>query len=460
MNILGILIAILVLGILILVHELGHYLLAKATGIAVDEFAIGFGKELIGWQRGETRYRINMIPLGGYCKMRGEESKDRKEKEADKDKEKTDQLEITEKDPHAMFNRPAWARVLAILGGPVFNYLFAVLLFSLLFMFGLKEERQDFTINVVTTNTVGLPTPAVKAGLKDGDFLVSINNKSVVNYGVLMEQAGMNANVTIPIIYIRNGVTNKTTITPEKHPDRGLGYIGVYPEYTPVVGMVYKNSPADKAGVKIGDRILSVNDTAIKNFYDMAIPLSNSIGKPTSFLMESAGEQKKVVITPEEKEGGVYLGMTPNRIVKRYAKNFFNAFALGFKEANVNLSEKIWTGLKTMFSGNIDVQKNISGPIRIVQITGKVAMYRDFNRLIQFMALISVALGFFNLLPIPGLDGAHFLINTFEMVTTIKPNEKVMVVVEYVGFVMIIILSVLVFFNDIFNIVRDLIRGQ
>lgn len=454
MNILGILIAILVLGILIFVHELGHYIMAKSTGIAVDEFAIGFGKELIGWQRGETRYRINIFPLGGYCKMRGEESKDRNKTEADQE-EKT----VPAKDPHAMYNRPAWARVLAILGGPVFNYLFAVLLFSLLFMFGLKEERQDFTINVVPTNSQGLPTPAVQAGLKDGDRLISINGKAVNNYAVLMEQAGMNARVSLPLVYLREGKTNTVTITPEKHPERGLGFIGVYPVYSPVAGMVYRKSPAEKAGIKTGDRILAVNGQKINSFYDMAIPLTNRAGQPTAFLLEREGEKIEVTVTPEQKTEGIYLGLVPHVIEKRYARNFFHAFWLGFKESNITLSEKIWTSLKTMFSGNIDVQKNISGPIRIVQITGKVAMYRDFNRLVQFMALISVALGFFNLLPIPGLDGGHFLINTFEMLTGIRPSDKVMTVVEYVGFIFIVLLSVVVLFNDVFNIIRDLIKG-
>ncbi len=461
MTIIGILIAILVLGILIFVHELGHFLMAKSSGIAVDEFAVGFGKELIGWQRGETRYRLNLIPLGGYCKMRGEESGDRKSKE-DKLKEAIADEPVKkdiEKDPHAMYNRPAWARVLAILGGPVFNYLFAIILFSLLFMAGLKENREDFTINIVATNSDGTPTPTVLAGLQDGDRLLNINGKDVINYSVVMEQFGLNANVPLKVVYERNGVTNETSLTPIKSPERGLGFAGLYKVSEPVVRTVDKKSPAEKAGFQTGDIVLQIQGNSVSSLDEIGLYITNENEK-YNVLIDREGKHETLVVSPEKKSEGLYLGISPSKVSRRKASSFFNAFALGFVETNITLKEKIWFGLKKMFSGNLDVQKNISGPIRIVQITSKVAMYSDFNRLIQFMALISVALGFFNLLPIPGLDGGHFLINLFELVTTIKPSEKVMMVIEYVGFFIIIGLSILVVGNDLFNIIRDAIRGQ
>jgi regulator of sigma E protease len=454
--IIGIIIAILILGVLILVHELGHFIMARATGIAVDEFAIGFGKELFGWQKGETRYRINLIPLGGYCKMRGEESEDRKTKEQKLKEALQDEEERKDikKDPHAMYNRPAWARVLAILGGPVFNYIFAILIFSILFMAGIKEEFEDFTIRTLATNTSGAPTPAVKAGLKNGDRLLSINGKQVVNYRVVMEQFGLNVETPLEVVYQRGNTTNTVTVTPEYNEETGLGVVGLYRLPEPIAWTVDKRSPAQKAGFKSGDVILNVDGNRITSMNDLGRYITNTA--ETYQVSVRRGDSNLVIkVQPQQEKDGLYLGISAIQVKKRYAKNFFHAFAMGFRHTNITLKEQIWGGLKKMFAGKINVQKNISGPIRIIQYTTKVTMYSDFNRVLQFMALISVALGFFNLLPIPGLDGAHFLINTFEMVTTIKPSEKVMTVIEYVGFFIIIGLSILVVGNDLFNIISE-----
>jgi len=135
------------------------------------------------------------------------------------------------------------------------------------------------------------------------------------------------------------------------------------------------------------------------------------------------------------------------------ADNIFHAFAMGFMEANNSLV-KVWDGLVVMFKGKIDVQKNISGPLRIIKLTSDIATKTTFVKLMQFMAMIAVALAFFNLLPLPGLDGGTFLINLFEMVTKIKPSEKVLTVIEYIGLFFIISLAAIVFINDIVNLLR------
>jgi regulator of sigma E protease len=482
----GIIIAILVLGVLVFVHELGHFLMAKLGGIGVDVFSIGFGKELWGFTRGETRYRIGIIPFGGYCKMRGDESKDRKDKDKEIDADIPDDKPDTEtkpddedkpqeKDPRAMYNRPAWARVIAIIGGPVFNYIFAILVLSILFLAGFKETPVSPRITISPVSEELPVNPAKEAGLRNGDIILSMRwqkdnvftrvfnrtayrNIDVTAYSDIISVIALNRGTEIEITYIRDNATNSVFVVPEWNEELGMGDIGIGMTYLPIVGYVVTNSPAETAEFQENDVIAAFDGTPITYYYEFQdLIAGKNPGDTIRLTIERDDDviEKRVRLT--NREGAAFLGIAPGAVdtveIHRKSKNFFHSFAMGFVEANTMLSRQVWDGIVAMFRGSINVQKNMSGPIRIIQITGKVATQTNFVTLVQFMALISVALGFFNLLPIPGLDGAHFLINTFEMVTTIKPSEKVLIAIEYVGLFFLITLSVLVFFNDIVNII-------
>lgn len=495
MNILGILAAILALGVLIFVHELGHFLMAKATGIAVDEFAIGFGREIIGFTRGETRYKIGWIPFGGYCRMRGEESKDRdkmeaedkekaengaqenddkkemtdksdktevkleeKQPESDQNEEKAPEThdEVVEKDPHAMYNRPAWARVLTVSGGALFNYLLGVIIMILLFMFGFNEEVVPPTVQVYQQDLEGNPTPAYLAGLQDGDTILTMGGNEIESYSDIFKVGALEIDQEISVVYLRDGVTDSTTLTPVKDEETGLGFSGLGPLYTTLIGGIMEGSPADYSDLQEGDRILAINHNEVEYYHELSEQLDSYPTQQVTLTVQREEEtfDMDVILAQEDGEGylGIYAGESISYIEHRKAKNFFNAFAVGFKEAN-NLLVEVFDGLKALFGGKIDVQKNISGPVRIVQFTAIMATGSRFSEFLRFIALISVALGFFNFMPLPGLDGGHFVINTFEMITTIKPPEKVLRVIEVTGLVFLIGLSILVFLSDIINII-------
>jgi regulator of sigma E protease len=441
MDIVGILEAILVLGVLVFVHELGHFLMAKINGIGVDAFSIGFGKEIFGFTIGETRYRISWIPLGGYCQLRGEESKDRSES--------------AKKDPRAMYNRPPLARLLAVLGGPVSNYLFAVLVMTVLFLGGFKETFIPSYVAVVPSNADGSQTPAWIAGLRSGDRIISIDGQKVEYFSDIPELVALKKDEKLFLSYLHNGITNTNTIIPRYSKEKGFGFIGVSPLYLPVVGLVQSNSPAFEAGVLPGDTIESIGGKKVSYFYE----LQDAIKHKTNQEILLGISRSNVFIAKNIRigrfEGNGYLGIASGKVptVEKFfqEKNVVVAFQKGLEECNLLLVKTI-KGLGALFQGKIDVQKNISGPIRIVQLTGEVAAKTDFVTLVRLVVLISVALGFFNLLPFPGLDGGHVVFNLIELISRRKFPETLRRYIEYAGLAFIIALSIVVLFNDVFNI--------
>lgn len=441
LTVLFIIAAIFFMGVLVFVHELGHFVMAKINGIGVDAFSIGFGKELFGFTIGETRYRISMIPFGGYCKMRGEESKDRAEGKP--------------ADPRAMYNRPPYARLLAVLGGPVFNYIFAILLLAGILFFGYKETRISSTVEVLQTDAAGKSTPASIAGLKTGDTIIEIDGQKVESYEDIPRLVALNIDKEMTMKYIRANTTNQTKITPHFNQKSGMGYIGVTLLYLPVIGDVKTNTPAHMAGLKKNDVIKSVNGKSITYFYELQNIIADKTNQEVTLLMERGKDQITQKITLQRFEGKGYLGVSPGKFITTErllkAKDLPDAFVLGFKEGNKFLVDT-WKGLAAMFKGKIDVQKNISGPVRIIGFTADIIQHTDFVTILRFMALISIALGFFNLLPLPGLDGGHVVFNLIETVTPFRIPEKFRIVVEYIGFVFIVGLSIIVLFNDVFNL--------
>ncbi len=423
--------------------KFGHLVMAKLNKIGVDEFSIGFGKELAGFNWGETRYKISMLPFGGYCKLRGEENKDRDEGKS--------------ADPKAMYNRPPLARLITVVGGAFFNYLFAVVIMTVLFFAGFKETNITSDIAVIALNSDGKPTPAALAGLRSEDTIISIGKDKIESYYDIPKTIALRIDEELAIKYTRGGITNSSKITPKYNQQIGMGFIGVSPLYLPEIGFVKTNSAADRSGLKEGDVIKAVNGTNITYFYQLQELIQDKANQEVDFTIQRSNETiaKKIIL--DRFEGKGYLGISPGN-VRTYqklfkAKNLPDGFQNGFNEANGFIVE-IFDGLKAMFKGKIDLQRNMSGPVRIIQMTGDIMTKTNFDltTIVRFMALISVAIGFFQLLPFPGLDGGHIVFNLIELVTRRKFPEKIRFYIEYSGMVFIISLSIVLFFNDIVNI--------
>lgn len=442
-TIVGIIFAIIILDIVVLAHEFGHYIMAKINKIGVDEFSIGFGKELAGFTKGETRYKLSMLPFGGYCKLRGEENRDRAKEIAP--------------DPKAMYNRPPLARLIAIIGGPLFNYIFAVILMAILFFIGFQETYITSDITVISSGADGKPTPAFLSGLKSGDRIISINGEKVESYTDIPRIIALRIDEPLDISYLRDGITNASQITPRYNDQAGMGFIGVSPLYLPVIGLVKTNTPAFKADIRMGDRITGVDGKNIQYFYQLQEILQSKANQEVELNIVRSNETilKKVIL--ERFEGKGYLGIAPGEVPnyqkKFKSKNIIEAFITGFNESNKLIIETI-DSLKAMVKGKINLQRNMSGPVRIIQVTGDIVTKTNYDlvTITRFMALISIAIGFFQLLPFPGLDGGHIVFNTIELVSRRKFPEKIRFYIEYAGMLFIISLSIILFFNDIVNI--------
>ncbi len=436
MDLVGVIIAFLVLGVLIFVHELGHFLLAKINGIGVEAFSIGFGKELIGFTIGETRYRISLLPFGGYCKLKGENEEESKN------------------DPRAMYNRPPYARLLTVLAGPVFNYLFALIVLTMVFFFGFKETIISPYVEVIE-NIDGKATPAFSSGLRTMDYIISIDDKRVESYADIPKFVNLSKNDKIKIKFLRGNETNEILTELAFDKNRGLSYIGVSPVYLPIVGGVISNTPAERIGLKKGDKIISIDNKSINFYSDISTTIKDKALKEIDIVYERKGIVFTNKVKIERFEGRGFLGINASepileeRIVK--AKNFL--YAINMAQVSIkNMFMETIQSISAMFKGKINAQKNLSGPLRIIGITSEIAMNTDFVTLVRFMAFISIALAFFNLLPIPGLDGSHVILNFIETITPIRIPIKVRLAIEYTGLFVIVFLSVFIFLNDIINI--------
>jgi regulator of sigma E protease len=345
---------IVVVGIIILVHEWGHFMAARAVGIRVDRFSIGFGPKIVAWQRGETEYRIAWVPLGGYVKMAGmiDESLDSPD-------------DFDPADPRLFMNKKGWQKVLVVSAGVIMNMVLAAMV-----LWGVYATR-------------GVPT------LPEGD------------------QVG-------------------TVI------DRPIG-----------------GFPADKAGLKRGDKILSVDGVAVAKWEDLVSAIYERPGREVHVAFERDGQAQDVTLTTRsEKQKG-----KPEPIGKIGIAPMFTYERMGVGQAFVYGWVATWSYLVQTASGIGKLVthqasiKDMAGPIGIAKMTGDVAR-QGIPDLLQFLAIISVNIGFINILPIPALDGGHLVLVLIEGVSRRKLSTKVKIWVQQVGMILLLALIAVVVFND------------
>jgi len=340
---------IILLGVLIFAHELGHFVVAKRTGVGVLKFSLGFGRKLFGWKRGETEYMVSMIPLGGYVKLLGE----------------SDTEGLDEEDRRRSFSvQPVWKRIMIVAAGPTFNILLSVLIFFIVYMAGV-------------------------------------------------------------------------------------------PSLASIVGDLQTGSPAEKAGIKTGDEITSINGGKTTYWEDISVLISNSKGEPMPIIVSRAGHVKKIIVFPSMMKGknifgeevsGYKIGISPaGKIIVRKLKP--SAAFWGSLKQTWFITELTYIGIVKMIEGVVS-PKTLGGPILIAQIAG-VEAKEGVVPFVLFMALLSINLAVLNLLPIPILDGGHLLFFVIELFKGSEVSIQWRERAQQIGFMLIVLLMMWVILMDV-----------
>ena len=424
---------IIVLGILVTAHELGHFLVAKALGIGVERFSIGFPPKMFGFTRGETEYCISWIPLGGYVKLKGEGPEE-------------DEIIEDPDDPKLFSARPPLQRAAVILAGPVMNLIFAFMVMPLVFVAGVAVS--SYFDEPPVTAWVEPGSLADKAGIVPGDLILSVNGQDTATWELFFEEASRTGDNNLNIQV--QGAAGIRWVNLELGEAEG-GLIGIQPPLEPVIGALTPGFPAQKAGVKEGDLILSLGHIPVHHWSEMARIIHASAGKALTLKVQRGEEELSLSVTPtlDEKTGKGLIGIAP--LSKSDIRRFGPAEALskGYDE-NMRLLKLTFSFVWDLVTGQSSI-KNMGGPIMIFQVTGQVAR-AGMGQFLHFMAFLSLQLGILNLFPIPVLDGGHLVFLTAEGIMRRPLDLRTREMAQRVGFFLLITLIVVISYNDIVRI--------
>ncbi len=417
-----------VLGIIVLVHELGHYFAARLTGVRVETFSFGFGKKILGKKIGDTDFRISIFPLGGYVKMAGED-------DYDPDNLKSDEFMAK--------NRAQ--KIFILLMGPAMNILLALFILTMINLTGVESEKYKSEPPVI--GLIAENSPAVKAGLKEGDLIVSINGRSIADWKELELEIGSNPDNNINVVYERNGRHFKTELQIESDNEFNIGDAGLYWKYRVLISSVKQGSPAYSGGVKPDDIIYSINGKDVTPF-NITEMISSSPGVPLTFRLKRGEEFIETKITPHKLNGSVEIGvgLTQYSPLIKVKYSFFNAVSKSVKDT-IKLTSLVFDAFRKMIIGKLSA-KNLSGPIEIAKFS-KRAFDSGMSDFFMLIAFISLQLGIVNLFPIPALDGGHMMIYTLEAVIRREFSMRVKVALINGGFFLLLLLMAFVLLNDI-----------
>jgi regulator of sigma E protease len=424
---------VVVLGVLVFIHEGGHFLLARALKAPVSVFSFGFGKRLFGVKRGGVDYRVSLIPLGGYVRIHGL-GPDESDAVGKKGEEEIPPVPLL----------PRWRRTLILLAGPGANVVGALAFITLSFLVGVQVPTWQNKPPKVAW--VDPSSPAAKAGIEAGDLILSVGGKTVRTWEDLDMATLGSPGQALEVRFRRDGRDHDVTLTPRSVSRYDVGYAGLAPPLPPDVPSVMPGSPAEAAGLRAGDVILAVNGEPVEHFYDVMRLVSANPNREVTVTVKRGNSTIQVHATPRDVDGQGKLGIpAPNpTTLRRLALP--EAFLAGVRE-NVRMTRMTFVVLGRMISGRASIRQ-MSGPIDIARFSGAAARTGTVS-FIWLLGVISLQLAIFNLLPIPVLDGGHLAVIGVESVLRKDFSERTKERILNVGFWLIIMLVVVVLYNDI-----------
>jgi len=432
---------LLVLGPLVLIHELGHYLVGRLFGVKADAFSIGFGKEIAGWtDRRGTRWKLSVLPLGGYVQFAGDMNP------------ASAGMADARLNPHTFHSKPLWQRALIVLAGPMTNLLLCVAIFAGFYsVYG--RVVADPEITGFAENA-----PASRSGLKIGDRIIAIDGEKIESATEIDSRVAYFPGKTLALAVERGG---RQLVIPVKLATRELsdqfgnkariGDLGVE-MLPPVIGGFYGDSPAEAAGLHVGDRIMAVNGTSVAGFEDIPRLIRPNAGRTVQVTVrrDAAVLTLPVRITegviPDAQGRAQKVGQIGVRAGRLEKVGPLRAIALGFDRSFDVMSDMV-TGIAQIFTGDRSVRE-LGGPVKIAQYSGQ-QFTLGWEAFVSFAALISINLAFINLLPIPGLDGGHLAFYAAELVRRRPLGMRSQEWAIRTGVALVLALMVFVTVNDL-----------
>ena len=419
-----------VLGVLVFVHELGHFLAARRLGVRVLTFSLGFGPKLLQIRRGDTEYCVSAIPLGGYVKMAGENPDDPRTGR-----------------PDEFLSKTKWERFQILIMGPAMNIILAVVVMAIVLAQGAEVPIYQDQPPVVGAVSPG--SPAERAGIRRGDRILTIAGDEVETWDDLFLAVGTRPDRDVDLTLLRDGQTQSVSVRTVSETRFEIGNIGVLPDINPIVASVIAGEPAERAGLKAGDIVVAVNGERMVTRTQFIEAISRNGGKEIDLTIEREEQQLHIAATPEQRGDRGMLGVYVSEPTRSFTPGPFEAIQLSV-ERNIEFGGLIFKTLGGLFVGETS-PRQLMGPVAIAQLSGESAQ-AGWIALFTLMASISLNLGLLNLLPIPVLDGGHILIMGLEGVARRDFSMAVKEKMLLAGFVVLMMLMVTVIYNDLTRI--------
>lgn len=441
------------IGILVFIHEFGHFAAAKLCKMRADVFAIGFGKRLLGWNKkngfsfgelpkdfdgeGNTDYRLSLLPLGGYVKIAGmvDESMDTK-------------FANQEPQPYEFRARPIWQKIFVITAGVLMNFLLTYFIFFGSNYFKGKPVTDTTTVGYVKENSV-----TDSLGFKEGDKIITINNAEVNNWDEVLNKIyvdNIGDDVTFKIN--RDGKEAEIFVPRLRIPDFKTGHeFLIQSDVHPIVGETLKDSPAQAAGIKPGDIFLSINNEKTLSAEQLTQIISSNKEKEIEVeLLRDKDTVSLSLIPGSDGKIGISVGEVYTGKVDYRTFGFFESFTKSFDDI-ANITAVTFRVAGKVFAGDVEFGKAFGGPVKIAQLAAKSADV-GFESFLYFLAVLSLSLAIINILPFPVLDGGHLVMIIIEGIFKREIPVKVKIAIQNTGFIILLLLMAFIIYNDILSL--------